>query len=256
MVAKTLTDATPVDAGRNVKRKPKRSSGRLTRILMYMAYAALALAVLEWIRVASGDNDWQLEIDEDGTQIYSLKSPGVSIKKIKGVTTYKASLSNMIAPFIDESIQENCKEWLPTCVEYKILSSWDPQLRRNIQLWTVEIFPPFKNREILLRGTINQDKATKVVTIDNIAAPNTIPPNDCCVRLSHVHNVWRYTPLGNGEVRIEFTQDLDMGGFFPDFLLNLGGPDELYKMLHDDMPGWLNQERYRSAKLDFIREPT
>jgi hypothetical protein len=47
---------------------------------------------------------------------------------------------------------------------------------------------------------------------------------------------------------------MDMGGMFPDFLLNLAGADETYVFLHDQLPGLLNRDQLRAARYDFITE--
>jgi len=210
--------------------------------------------ISNWIWNMSGSNQWKLEIDKNGTKVYTLKTPGCSVKKIKGVTRYKQTLSHIVAPFLDEDIQKNCSEWAPGCQEYKLLQPWNPQLQSNLQLWKFGLFPPFSDREILLHGEMHQDKKTKEVTIENMAAPNSIPPNDDTVRVTHFHNIWHYTPLANGEVVVEFVQDVDMGGSFPALLSNLGGPAQVYKMLQEDVPKALNKEKYKDTKFDFIDE--
>ncbi len=83
---------------------------------------------------------------------------------------------------------------------------------------------------------------------------HSVAPEDCCVRLDHVHNVFKYTPLGDGTIEVELVYDLDMGGLFPKFLLNLGAPYEVHKMLSEDTPKLLRREEYRNAKLAFIEE--
>lgn len=232
----------------------KRSKLKLFFLQILPIFVTL-MVIWDWVAVNSGSTEWELVIDRDGTQIYAMDVPGTSTRKFKGVTHYtKYSMSNIIAPMIDEKIAEECDKWVPKCLSYEILKPWDPVLKHNIQLWTLNLVPGLAPREILLMGTIMQDPETKVVTIENISVPNKVPPNDCCVRLQQVHNVWTYTPLEDGKIRVEFLQDLDMGGLFPDFLLNLGGAEEMFKMLNESNPKMLDHERYKNAKLDFIEE--
>lgn len=213
-----------------------------------------ALAFLSsWLWTLSGSNQWELKMDSDGTQIYTLKSPGSTLLKTKGVWQSKEfTLNNHLAPFFDESIQENCQKWLPECLNYKILESWHPQTQRNVTMWTLALPGPFAPREILLEGKLYQDPVTKVVTIENIAVPNGLPRNDCCVRIEHFHNIWHFTPLADGMIKVEFLSDWDMGGAFPTLLLNLGGPGEVFKALTKTNPEFLRQEKFRNAHFDFI----
>lgn len=241
-------------AGSDQKRR-----SRLRRVLkcalVGSAFLISAVFIADWLWTISGSNQWELKIDENGTQVYTLKTPGASMLKIKGVTqSGEFTLSNHLAPFLDQSIQDDCSKWVAGCTSYEILQPWDPKTQTNVTMWTVSLFPPFSPRELLLQGQLSQDPETRVVTLENIAVPNKAAPNDCCVRLTHVHNVWRYTPMGDGTIKIEFVSDLDMGGAFPDLLLNLGAPSEIHKMLTVDNPKLLRQEKYRNTVLDFIDE--
>jgi hypothetical protein len=176
--------------------------------------------------------------------------------KFKGVTRYSYTYSQMFAMFIDDSsFADSCEKLVEACVEYRFISKWNPQLLTNAQYWRMDFPFPFTDREMVLNGKIYQDPETKVVLLENSAAPNLIPTTDCCVRVSHLHNTWRYTPVGNGQVEVEYINDVDLGGFFPDFLVSLAGVDETYKLLHNIIPNLLdNMEQYRDKKLDFIVE--
>jgi len=226
---------------------------RLFKFLGFgMVFLLAAVFVGNQLWSMSGSNKWQLVIDKNGTRIYTLKTPGCSVKKIKGVTHYKQPLSHIVAPFLDKDIEKNCSEWAPGCLEYKLVKPFDPQRETNLQVWKFGLFPPFSPREIVLHGEMHQDKQTKEITIENIAAPNSVPLVDGYVRVTHFHNIWHYTPQANGEVEVQFIQDADMGGAFPALLANLGGPQQVYKMLQEDVPKSLNKEKYRHAKFDFI----
>lgn len=238
----------------------KKPKGRLLRKLKkYILYGAVSLVFIIlaanaiWLR--SGSNNWELAIDKDGVKVYTLKSPGSSVVKFKGVTKYKYTLSQMLLSFNDDSYTgEDCGKYMPGCVEYRFLKPWDPKRMSNTQYWRFGLGGPFADREMVLLGTVFQDKETKEVVLENIAVPNEIPPNDCCVRLTHMHNIWRYTPVGNGELQVEYTQDFDLGGFFPDFLLSLGA-SQVHMTLHTFLPELIeSKEAYATAKVDFIED--
>ncbi|MDQ1829155.1 hypothetical protein [Massilia scottii] len=237
------------------KAGPSRLRRYLKNTLLGLTFLITLSFIANWLWTMSGSNQWELKIDEGGTQVYTLKAPGATMLKIRAVMqTKEFTLSNHLAPLLDTSIQEDCAKWVPSCLSYKILQQWDPKTQSNVTMWTLGMPGPFSPREILLQGQLTQDPTTKVLTLENIAVPNKIAPNDCCVRLSHVHNVWRYTPIGDGNIKVEFVNDMDMSGAFPKFLLNLGAPGEIHKMLTVDNPKLLRQEKYRNARLDFIDE--
>jgi hypothetical protein len=221
-----------------------------TALLIAVGYAAN----LAW--TISGSNKWELEIDKNGVQVYSFKAPGSYRTQVKGVTRGNYTQSQIVASLmLDNSSLENCKEWIPVCVDLKVLEPYDAKAQGDAVFWTLELMPPlFKNREYVIKSRAVQDPKTKVVAIDIMAAANKVPLNDCCVRITHIHNRWQITNVEKGEVEIQLIQDVSMGGFFPDFLLNLGVAEETYKLLHSKLPGLLNKEKYRNAKFDYIDE--
>ncbi len=247
-----ITSMPDVESVPTVKAKPKYKL--VTWIFYICASLAILSVVINVVWKASGTNRWVLDIDKDGTQVYSLKTPGSSLIKFKGVTKYKYSYGHMLSAFIDDKFTDNCEDFAPGCLEYKFIKPWDNHLQKNSQYWKFKLFPPFADREIVLNGTVYQDPKTKEILLENSAAPNLLPLNDCCVRITHLHNTWRYTPLKDGEVEVEFIQDFDLGGFFPDFLINLGA-SQVYNMMHTAIPKLLDsRERYRNIKFEFIEE--
>ena len=225
-------------------------------ITLCVFIALISISNMIWMN--TGDGEWKLEIDREGTKIYSLKAPGSSVKQFKGTTTHRnITLSHIIAPLVEEIVTENCSDWVPNCLNYEILKPFDETTLSNTTMWTLSLFPPFSPREVLLQGQIEQDPMTKAIFLQNIAVPNTISRNECCVRVVHFHNTFLYQPLPNGDVHVTFQQDLDMGGLFPALLYNLGSAEELWKMLHVDFPTLYESGRYSEFKdkhYDFIEE--
>jgi ribosome-associated toxin RatA of RatAB toxin-antitoxin module len=172
---------------------------------------------------------------------------------VKGITTWKYTLSQCVAPFFDESIQDDPGKWLPMCTEYKILKQQRfPRLQTNLQLYRWNFPFPFSPREVLVQGQVNQNPETKEIVLENIAVQNAIPRVDGYVRTGHHHNVWRFIPQGQGMVRVEFLMDMNFDGFFPDMLTNISGADQVYKILAEEYPKLM--VNYQKAKFDFIEE--
>lgn len=235
---------------------PKAS--RFKRALKLIVYSGAALSVVIFLAniawTMSGSGEWKLELDKNGVQVYSLKAPGAYNKQFKGVMRARYSLNHLVAGLIENATLENCRNFIPSCIDMKVIEPWSERTMSDTVLWRLALPPPFAPRETLIRSQVSQDPQSKAVVIDIIAAPNSAPRNAGSVRLTHLQNRWRYTPLGKGEVEIEFLQDIDMGGLFPDFLLNLAGAEETYAFLHDQLPGLLDKEHLRRVKYDFIME--
>ncbi len=234
--------------------RPKRMK-RALRIARYgAAIAIVAIFAANVLWKISGSNTWKLELDKNGVQVYSLKAPGAYNKQYRAVMRGHYTLNQLVAGLIQNSTLDICKNHIPGCVDVKVIDPWSTRTMTDTVLWKLALPAPFSPRETLIRSQVSQDPKTKVVTVDVMAAPNSAPRNADAVRLTHMQNRWVYKPVGKGEVEIEFLQDIDMGGMFPAFLLNLVGAEETYKFLHDQLPPLLDRDALRAAQYDFIAE--
>ncbi|NOU17191.1 MAG: hypothetical protein HOO91_06490 [Bacteroidales bacterium] len=234
------------------------SKTKLKKFFKYLLFGTSSLIVLivvwKLIWISSGSNQWKLEKDKNGVKVYSLKTPGVSVKKFRATVNVKYSLSHLVALFIMDNSLENAKEWFPNCTDVKVIEPWNPTAHYETVLWKFDMIFPFSPRELITTTQVTQDKESKVVVVDVFAAPSKIPLNEGYVRAKEVHNRWKFTPHENGEVEMELLQDFSMGGLFPEFPMNLAGANGLYTMFHDQLPKLLNKEKYQNIKYDFIEE--
>ncbi|MCG8337858.1 MAG: hypothetical protein MJE63_25440 [Proteobacteria bacterium] len=227
------------------------------KIFKFLGIGVVSLLVIttiaRWVWISSGSNEWELEIDRDGIKIYSLKTPGYANLMYKGVLRSRHSMNHYVMAMLDESVVENCSEWLQGCVTARSIEPFSKQTLSSTTLWELEFPYPFSHRETILKLYANKDMESQVVTINIVSVPGVIPPNDCCVRVAHLHNSWKYTPLETGEVQVEHKQYFDMGGFFPSLLINLVGAEEMHKFLSKDLPGMLDKKaHYKEANIDFL----
>jgi hypothetical protein len=252
-----MTLTTP-DARTESRQNTQAERSKLNTVLRFAAYSIAASIVVTYganmLWKMSGSNEWELELEKNAVKVYSLKFPGSYNKQYKAVMRAKYPLNQLVGGLIENSTLDICKHHIPGCVDLKVIDPWSAKTMTDTVLWKLQLPPPFLPRETVIRSQVSQDPATKAVTVDVMAAPNSIARNAGSVRLTHLQNRWRYTPVGNGEVDIEFLQDVDMGGLFPAIALNLAGAEETYKFIHDQLPALLDNERLRSIKYDFIAE--
>jgi hypothetical protein len=112
---------------------------------------------------------------------------------------------------------------------------------------------PFKPRDQVLRIHFYQNPANKELLVWLAAVPDKVPRDECCIRVTHMSNTWRCTPLGNGEVEIEATVNMSDGGWLPDELVNNRRPEFAFRAF-SKLQKVLDVEKYRNAKVDFIKE--
>ena len=100
----------------------------------------------------------------------------------------------------------------------------------------------FQPREYLAAQRLSRIPGTNGLLVEVNAAPHKLPLSDCCIRVEHMQNTWRYTPVNDREIEIEYTVDVDDGGYFPYVLANLGAPYFVGGML-SHMQGMFDKER-------------
>ena len=69
--------------------------------------------------------------------------------------------------------------------------------------------------------------------------------------MADMHNSWKFTPLENGEVEVEFTENMDQG--LPYLLVNNMLPNGVYQTL-GVLQKYFDQDDWKNAKYEFIRE--
>jgi hypothetical protein len=225
----------------------------IIKITKYLSLVALTLIVIlslaHFVWKSSGSNEWKLEIDKDGVKVYSLKPPGSSLKRIKGITRIKTTLNHAVAAMLDTDT-ENCAEWIRGCVISQSAEPWNAKDQYLIQFVRVNYPSPFSPREYLLKVQVTQDAKSKAVFVEFTAVPDLLPKNDCCFRVTHMRNSWRYTPLENGEIEVEHLEDVDHE--IPYFQWNRMAPNSIHKLL-SVLPKHLNKEKYQNSSFDFIK---
>lgn len=231
-------------------KQPRKWLRRFARYSMWtLGGFAVALLAAHLIWKYSGSGQWQLEINRDGIQVYGLKAPGWTLKKYKGVRQLRTTLNRAVAGALDSDLA-TCVDWIgPGCVSLKTIDAWNPSNQSVVYLTRVDLPSPFTPREFLLRTRVTQNPSNAAVLIEFIAVPDRLPLDPCCMRVKDVRNTWLYTPVGNGDLKVEYTEDSDYG--MPYVLYDIRHATDVYDML-TALPQLLNKDKYNSTRFDFI----
>jgi hypothetical protein len=196
----------------------------------------------------SGNNEWKLVKEENGVRVFTMKSPGSTLLKIKADMRVKTSLSSAV--FLlrgDESTVDDFGG-----KDFKVMDRVETPDLYFAYYAVKHVMPaPFKTKELVVLLNYAQDKQSKEVVINVQAAPTRIAPNPDAARITHLNNIFRATPLPNGEVNWEVTLDVDMGLAYP--LANLSMPEYLFQDLSKHKKLVLT-EKYQNAKLASVQE--
>jgi hypothetical protein len=217
------------------------------RTLLRTGVALVALYVIAGLVWRySGSNQWELAGERNGVRVYTLKEPGVDLLQFKGVVRVRSTLARLVAMLQDPGFSNSMG-----LKDTRVLERVDDHLQYDY--FRANLPFPLKAREFVVRTTSYQNPHTRQVLMDITSVPDKIPPNDCCFRVTSMANRVRLTPLDNGEIEVEYAQNVNEGGVLPPLLLNLVGPRAMLVAL-PKLQGFLDREEHRDAKLTFIKE--
>lgn len=247
MTAITATGQTLTDEPAATAKRKRRWPGYL---FTGAAILAAVLLISHWAWVGSGSSQWQLAKDQDGIKVWTLKTPGSALVKVKATTQVQSKLAGMVKLLED---LDSCVD--ASCYDGRIIESVESVPGRYAAFVTYKFdLPGLKTRQYVLFQQHHQDASTKELRLELVAAPNTLAPDDCCVRVSHLHNKWHIVPRANDQLDVELIQDTDIGGL-PYFIANVGlveGTFAIFRGIQDLM----NKEKYRDARIESIQELT
>lgn len=192
---------------------------------------------------------WKCVKQADNIRVYSRKSDSANYRIIKVTTQLKTTLSSLVMLVTDFP---NNKNWVFMNNKTEILE------RNNPHSWILynqtDVPWPITDRDIISRTVLSQDSITKIVTIRGEAIPKYRPVDPNYVRIPFARSQWRFIPLKDSLVDVEFTLELDVGGNIPRWLANMTatkGPYQTMRKFRKE----IRRKKYHDAHLYFIKEP-
>ncbi len=216
---------------------------------LFMAVGALvAMAVAQ----PSWSEDWILskqDVKRD-IEVYKRITPE-GFQEVRIVTHVNSRMSAFVALFRDV---DSMPAWVHRASFVRIIEEVSDT---ENYAYTIHDLPwPFRDRDSVVRVILTQDDENDAITIRAHAAPDYYPRDERYIRMPVVESFWRFTPLAEGRVRVEFQGYGDPGGgsgvlqALRDNLALIS----TYRTVRAFREAILASE-YQSAQLLFVREP-
>ncbi|MCB0402386.1 MAG: hypothetical protein KDD41_09910 [Flavobacteriales bacterium] len=193
------------------------------------------------------DNKWKLEKDKNNIKVYSHIPEGSELKEIRMVSKANADLSHAVSVLMDV---EGYSKWIYNCRSAKIVKHVK---EREIIYYSVTAAPwPLIDRDLVVHNKIYQNPKTKAVFSQSMATTDVLAPVPGKIRITDLYGLWKFTPLGNGEIEIEYYIRVDPAGILPPWVVNMfisTGPYQSMLKFKEQ----LKKEEHQ-VKLDFIEE--
>jgi len=207
----------------------------------------ISLLLVLKLSLLFGQCDWKLNTDKDGIKIYTSLVPDSKIKAIKVEGDFDATATQMVNLLMDV---KNSTEWvyhLKSCILLKQVSPSELYYYSEVSLpW------PVAERDFVAHLTVSQNPDTKVVTIDGPSVPGFVPVKKGIIRVNDSKGKWIITPLGNNQIRVEYTLHVDPGGGLPSWLVNMfatEGPLKIFRNIKLQ----LQKPEYKNNDLAFVQ---
>ncbi|MCO6501211.1 MAG: hypothetical protein J5I47_12660 [Vicingus serpentipes] len=193
--------------------------------------------------VCSSSNNaikWKLEKSKNDIQVFSFIPEGKSLKQIKSHAIVKAEMSTILNVLADP---DNYVNWIYKCSLSKKIKRIN---KTEMVYYTQSDTPwPISDRELYVHNTFYQDMDSKIVYSSSkpLEHIDKIPLKKGVVRVTDFESKWKFTPLKNGKIAIDYYLKLDPAGKIPTWLLNMTieiGPYETMENFKNE----LTKEKY------------
>lgn len=159
--------------------------------------------------------NWALEKEDQGVQVYTRNVSEEYLKEYKAITTVSANLDEILT-FISEI--SNAPEWGYRIKDSKIID------RVNKEEFYVHLQAdapwPVIDRDMVYRFKITQPTANSYKCV-MINAPEKIPPQKDHIRIPKMQGFWELVDLGDNQIQITHQVLSHPGGTLPLWLANM-----------------------------------
>jgi len=187
----------------------------------------LALVIL-FITNEIHAQQWHLEKDKDGIQVYTRPEPGSNFKAFKGETEVNANLAEIVA--IIEDV-EQFDDWDEDVKEIRILEQVKGKF---LKYYVVYDLPwPVQDRDLCIEAAFSTDRNNGNTLLISGSIPEAVPPQEGIVRITDYWQQWVLEEKENGIIRITVEGFADPAGDIPAWIANMAITDTPLNMLRE-----------------------
>jgi len=201
---------------------------------------------------AHGEGEWKLRKAVDDIRIY-YRTTDDGHTEFRGVMEVRTSLSALVALFYDV---QSMPKWVHRILEARKLEQiGDHEAYAYV---AIRMPWPFRNRDLVLHSTMEQDPHSLAVTIRGADVSGRSPERGQYVRVRKIRSHWTFSPQAGGVVEVAFQGYGDPGGNLNSPFIRWAIDLVLWESPAKTLQGlrkMIDAPRYRDRKLVFVREP-
>jgi len=192
------------------------------------------------------NDDWKLEKDKDGVKVYTRFPPGEKYKEFRAITTLEGTISNAVALLGDIQV---ASDWYAHVKQASVLEKYNS--RQSIVHIELNLPFPADDRDMIAFFDFRHDPETGVVEATVTGNPDYAPPLEKSIRILRLNGSWKFIPLDDNKVEVQYQLFSDPRGNLPAWIVNIFIVDDPFRSLRN-MQQFVKLEKYRNATFDFI----
>lgn len=167
--------------------------------------------------------DWSLIKERDGVAFYLRPVANSSVPEFKGVTTARASISQLLTVLLDV---DSYPQWVYQCRQAQLIDTVNYD---TMYIYQINTLPLLKDRDIILYGKIEPNTGNDTLRVHLQAAPDYCQTNTSAicqsanqsslVRVTASDGSFEVIENGDDTVTITWQQYLDPAGAVPGWLV-------------------------------------
>lgn len=177
------------------------------KLLLFLSASALLFG-------ATKMENWKLEKDKEGIQVYTRAVDWSNTREFKGVSNFSSSLQQLVGIMKDPS---HYSYWMFNTSDCKLVKTVN---ENDFYTYAVNEAPwPVSDRDNVTRMQISYP-SPNIAVIKMTAAPDMVPEKDGVVRIKEMSGYWQFEDLGNGKILVTQQVHCNPGGNVPSWLVN------------------------------------
>jgi hypothetical protein len=190
-----------------------------------------------------------LRKDKDSIKVYTCDNDNSRFKTIRASVTMNATLAQVASVIMDV---EKYDAWQFNTIHSKMLTKASND---DVTFYSEVDAPwPIANRDLIIRIQLQQDRQSKVITLNCNSLPTYLPEKKQLVRVPFSKALWTLTPLSASRVKIDYSIEINPGGAVPPWMVNMvcaQAPYESFRNFKDRLAAKKYNDKVALSVIDF-----
>ncbi|MFT4613651.1 MAG: hypothetical protein ACI9NT_000792 [Bacteroidia bacterium] len=174
---------------------------------------ALLMALFLPVSSAQAEEEWELQKDDEGIQLYTRKVASSPFLEVKVTTRISSPMEKLTEVFGDGS---GCAPWRNNCKSSKVLRQ-ESEAERFIYM-ILDLPWPISDRDLVVRSLTITDLESQSTTVDASSVEGEYPEQDYVRAISRAQ--YQMHLVEPGEIDLTYTVHVDLGGDISPGLVN------------------------------------